>query len=272
MFMADLPSADFRRLLELVTSLLNTGEMYLPWEVLGTELGEVIPYHRALLAVSHTWGDAPSQDFPPPCRMQAGPAFDEYDVPLDRHLLMCRDRATADRVTCVAERLDDPALWPDEPTRDLVFTQLPASRQHAWPLPAPPDEWHLIVLCRTAAAFGAGDLQMAKALVPPLAALVSQQRQLMRPSAQQPALSETLAFENEHLLTPHELAVLTLLGDTLTAAAIARKLGISPRTVHKHLESIYRKLGTRDRLATILRAQSAGLLPVHAAAARTAVS
>jgi DNA-binding CsgD family transcriptional regulator len=142
-----------------------------------------------------------------------------------------------------------------------VFALVPATRQLALPLPAPPGQWHLIVLGRTDAGFGARDLQMAKALAPPLAALVNQQRQLMRRRARHPALSETPVFENEHRLTPRELAALTLLGDTLTAAAIARRLGISPRTVHKHLESIYRKLGTRGRLATVLSAQSAGLLP-----------
>ena len=258
--MADLSSVDFRRVLELVTSLLNSGEVYLPWEVLGIELREVIPNDRAVLAVSYTWMDAVPEDFPLPCSAPADPAFDEYDVALDRHPLMRHYRATADGVPRVAERLDDPGRWPDEPTRDLVFTLIPAARQLALPLPAPTDEWHLILLGRNSGGFGARDLEMAKVLVPPLAALVNQQRQLMRRRGLHPALSETSAFENEHRLTPRELAVLTLLGDTLTATAIAHRLGISPRTVHKHLESIYRKLGTRDRLATILRAQSAGLL------------
>ncbi|NSC24665.1 response regulator transcription factor [Streptomyces albus subsp. chlorinus] len=62
-------------------------------------------------------------------------------------------------------------------------------------------------------------------------------------------------------LTPREITVLTLLGEALPAAAIGRRLGISVRTVHKHVESLYRKLGTNDRLATVLRAQREGLLP-----------
>lgn len=62
-------------------------------------------------------------------------------------------------------------------------------------------------------------------------------------------------------LTPRETAVLALLADTLTAPAIARRLRVSVRTVHKHLENIYRKLGTQDRLATVLKAQRSGLLP-----------
>ncbi|KUF14442.1 helix-turn-helix transcriptional regulator [Streptomyces silvensis] len=65
-------------------------------------------------------------------------------------------------------------------------------------------------------------------------------------------------------LTPRETAVLILLADALTAAAIGRRLGISVRTAQKHIQSIYRKLGTRDRVATVLRAQNRGLIPTEA--------
>jgi DNA-binding CsgD family transcriptional regulator len=63
-------------------------------------------------------------------------------------------------------------------------------------------------------------------------------------------------------LTPRELAVLGELADGLTAAAIGRKLLITERTVHKHLERLYTKLGVGDRLAAVLQAQRLGLLPV----------
>jgi DNA-binding CsgD family transcriptional regulator len=61
-------------------------------------------------------------------------------------------------------------------------------------------------------------------------------------------------------LTPRELAVLTLLADGLTAGAIGRRLLIAERTVQKHLERCYTKLGVADRLAAVLRAQHLGLL------------
>jgi DNA-binding CsgD family transcriptional regulator len=64
-----------------------------------------------------------------------------------------------------------------------------------------------------------------------------------------------------HRLTQRELTVLAVLAEGLTADAIARRLEISPRTVHRHLQHLYRKLGTTDRLATVLRAKSLGLLP-----------
>jgi len=61
-------------------------------------------------------------------------------------------------------------------------------------------------------------------------------------------------------MTPRELAVLDLLGRGLTAAAIARRLQIAERTVQKHLQRCYAKLGTPERLAAVLRAQELGLL------------
>ncbi|CCH31029.1 LuxR C-terminal-related transcriptional regulator [Actinosynnema sp. NPDC047251] len=64
----------------------------------------------------------------------------------------------------------------------------------------------------------------------------------------------------EHGLTDRERSVLAVLAQGLTAEAIARRMDISPRTVHRHLQHLYRKLGTADRLATVLRAQSLGLL------------
>jgi ATP/maltotriose-dependent transcriptional regulator MalT len=64
------------------------------------------------------------------------------------------------------------------------------------------------------------------------------------------------------LLTPRELTVLALAAESLTAEAIARRLGIATGTVTKHLENASRKLGTGDRLTSVLRAQALGLCPV----------
>ncbi|TWP53899.1 AAA family ATPase [Lentzea tibetensis] len=62
-------------------------------------------------------------------------------------------------------------------------------------------------------------------------------------------------------LTPRELAVVELLAQALTAEAIGRRLGISGRTVTKHLENAYRKLGATDRLNAVLKAHELGMLP-----------
>ncbi|MFD0887959.1 response regulator transcription factor [Streptosporangium algeriense] len=62
-------------------------------------------------------------------------------------------------------------------------------------------------------------------------------------------------------LTPREHDVLRLLCAGLSAVAIARRLGLSPRTVTKHQERLYRKLGVCDRVNAVLLAQRLGIAP-----------
>ena len=52
-------------------------------------------------------------------------------------------------------------------------------------------------------------------------------------------------------LTARELEVLRLLAEELDSPAIARRLVISPRTVHAHLRSIYDKFGVKSRDAAV---------------------
>lgn len=61
-------------------------------------------------------------------------------------------------------------------------------------------------------------------------------------------------------LTARERAVLSLLADGLTAAAIATRLGCSPGTVRKHLEHSYAKLEVHDRLLAVRKMEELGLL------------
>jgi DNA-binding CsgD family transcriptional regulator len=63
----------------------------------------------------------------------------------------------------------------------------------------------------------------------------------------------------DHGLTGREVAVLTLVAQNLTAVAIAHRLGISARTVHKHLEHVYAKLGVADRVTAVQVARRMGL-------------
>ncbi|WP_205687322.1 response regulator transcription factor [Cellulomonas endophytica] len=63
-------------------------------------------------------------------------------------------------------------------------------------------------------------------------------------------------------LTRRQHVVLCHASHGLTAAAIARRLGLRPRTVEKHLEHVYRALGASDRLDAVRRARERGLLPV----------
>lgn len=61
-------------------------------------------------------------------------------------------------------------------------------------------------------------------------------------------------------LTGREVEVLLLLREGLLARAIAGRLGLSERTVHKHLSAVYTKLGVHDRLLAVRRAEDLGLV------------
>jgi HD-GYP domain-containing protein (c-di-GMP phosphodiesterase class II)/DNA-binding CsgD family transcriptional regulator len=61
-------------------------------------------------------------------------------------------------------------------------------------------------------------------------------------------------------LTGRERAVLDLVADGLTNAAIGRRLGISPKTVNAHLEHLYAKLGVSTRASAVVAALSRGEL------------
>jgi DNA-binding CsgD family transcriptional regulator len=71
--------------------------------------------------------------------------------------------------------------------------------------------------------------------------------------------SETVA-----VLTRREAEILALVGEGLTARAVARRCSISERTVQKHLEQAYRKLDCHDRLSAVLLARDCGLLGPYA--------
>ena len=64
------------------------------------------------------------------------------------------------------------------------------------------------------------------------------------------------------ILTRREHAVLGYLADGLTAEAIARRMSTRPATVRKHLQNLYAKLGTSDRLGAVIRGRDLGLLHV----------
>ncbi len=58
---------------------------------------------------------------------------------------------------------------------------------------------------------------------------------------------------NQFGLTPRETQVLRQVRRGLTTRAVAHLLGISPKTVSKHLEHIYRKLGCDNRVTALER-------------------
>jgi len=60
-------------------------------------------------------------------------------------------------------------------------------------------------------------------------------------------------FGSHYSLTQREAEVLTLVANGMTNAEIGIVLGNSPRTVQKHLEHIFVKLGVETRTAAAIR-------------------
>lgn len=63
-------------------------------------------------------------------------------------------------------------------------------------------------------------------------------------------------------LTATETAVLVLIAEGYSDAEIAHRRGRSVRTVHKHVENVYRKIGCHDRVRAAQYAWRAGLIDV----------
>ena len=61
-------------------------------------------------------------------------------------------------------------------------------------------------------------------------------------------------------LTTREREVLQLLGSGMRAYEIATELGISPKTVSNHIQSIFRKLDVHSRAQAVARAYEHGLV------------
>ena len=64
-------------------------------------------------------------------------------------------------------------------------------------------------------------------------------------------------------LTAREIEVLRALGGGETNQAIARSLGISPKTLRNHVSNLYHKLHIYDRAQAVIVAVNAGLIEVH---------
>ncbi|MFD6800965.1 response regulator transcription factor [Streptomyces cyaneofuscatus] len=170
--------------------------------------------------------------------------------------------ATADWTPQSAARVVGARTWQNSPTADALRQAF--GTRHVFGLPLPQRGPHVsgFLVHRSGGDFSRHDERYAARVQPLLKAATAHRSLLMAlressGSAQRRQANHALAAP----LTPRETNVLHLLATGLTAEVIGRRLGISPRTVHKHLNALYRKLGAADRLSAVLRAQDAGLLP-----------
>lgn len=145
-----------------------------------------------------------------------------------------------------------------------VMRPLGVEEQLAIPLVAAGRQLRSFVVARDSIDFSPDAVSFANRIQPSLRGLARQVDVVRRWRAGQAGPGPPAAADSQLAevgLTGRELAVLQLLGEGLKAATVARRLGVTPRTVHKHLQHVYAKLGTSDRLAAVTSARRRGILP-----------
>jgi DNA-binding NarL/FixJ family response regulator len=80
-----------------------------------------------------------------------------------------------------------------------------------------------------------------------------------KPAATTPASEQPSTSEPPAGLTPREIEVLGLVATGMTNTQVAETLFLSPRTVQRHLNSIYHKIGVSSRTAATRFALEHGL-------------
>lgn len=216
-------------------------------------------------ARAQAWTPAPLGELP------LDALLEQYvpEHPLSRHYLDTGDQSALNVNDLLHER-----DWRRTDVYHSARTLAGFTRHISVALPAPAGDLRALLIGRPGRNYDDSDRAFLQRVQPLLVAADAAVRQLRRwrESIRAAAATEGVAAVADAAaalddvvaavrLTPREAATLSLLAGSLTAEAIGRQLGISTGTVHKHLGSIYRKLGTSDRLATVLRAQQLGLLP-----------
>jgi DNA-binding CsgD family transcriptional regulator len=129
------------------------------------------------------------------------------------------------------------------------FRRIPVEHQIAVSLPAPGNQVIGIALNRARGDFTETDRALLTILRAPLmAALLRARRRHLAQRAFCPATTGLAG------LTDREVEILQLVALGRTNVAIAHSLEVSPRTIAKHLEHIYRKLDVTSRAAAVFQA------------------
>jgi DNA-binding NarL/FixJ family response regulator len=71
------------------------------------------------------------------------------------------------------------------------------------------------------------------------------------------------ANSNEELLSDRQTEILQMIADGMSTKQVARDLGITQKTVHNHLNAIYRRLDTQSLTHAVLSAVRLGIIDLH---------
>jgi DNA-binding CsgD family transcriptional regulator len=115
----------------------------------------------------------------------------------------------------------------------------------------------LVVFSRSRRGFGDRDRTVLAMLLPHLRNAVRHRRRLAALTSSVARRPTPLGTDMWSRLTERERDIVTCLASGGTDQKIARSLAISPRTVGKHLENVYRKVNVSGRVALVAQLTSA---------------
>jgi DNA-binding CsgD family transcriptional regulator len=115
----------------------------------------------------------------------------------------------------------------------------------------------LVVFSRSRRGFGDRDRTVVNLLLPHLQHAVRHRRRLAALTSSVASRSTPLGPDIWARLTERERDIVTCLASGGTDQKIARTLAISPRTVGKHLENVYRKVNVSGRVALVAQLAAA---------------
>jgi DNA-binding CsgD family transcriptional regulator len=178
--------------------------------------------------------------------------FDHY---FHEHPLV---RAHSRNANAVTTRISD-LIRPSEFHRLPLYNDYyrPIRIEHTMAMPIHVDERFLVsfVFNRSGSGFSDRERDLAEVLRPQIANLYRYSVAIDKTPAM-PA--DTLSLRAALPLTPREREVLDWVAAGKTNRDVAAILGARPRTVEKHLERIYEKLGVETRTAAVMRAVNLG--------------
>ncbi|MFF9868257.1 response regulator transcription factor [Streptomyces sp. NPDC013953] len=256
-----LATSAYKRMLDLAVGVLEAGRPDDVWPLISSELLQSLD-GTLLLRKDVEWTPAGGAVT---AWRRGSPEPDVLGAEAARHIRAGFPFAghygtTPDRTPRTAAEIAGERTWRRSGTAVALREELGTDQMLGIPLPASGSTVHGFIIHRAGADFRPQERLYAAQVQPLLSGAAAQARLLShcrRTERTDPA---------RYGLTPRETAVLGALASGLPATGIARRLRISERTVHKHLQNLYRKLDTVDRLSTVLRAQELGLLTAPAPA------
>jgi DNA-binding CsgD family transcriptional regulator len=265
--MSQLGARDYEHMVDLAVSALNSHSSTEPWEHITDELVRALRGTVGFFSEVH-WKRGFGRVL---ACTPASLAVLSLDSVVDQHIknghpLPRHYAITGDQTPMAVTDIVDRAQWRRTESYLIMRRKFDSRNHFAVPLPSTPGSCRCFVVHRASGMFTDHDRAYTQRIQPLLASMDAHFRLLSRWQAGPLARSDAATT---HKLSPREMAVLILLAEAQTAQSIGRRLGIATRTVHKHLQNIYRKLGTYDRLETVLRAGQLGLLDADKQACAT---